>query len=664
MDRSLLVYISFKWSIFLQQPFTSYNPSFPSQTPAGGVAVVGGAAGLHTAWPNTGPPAAGNLQGNLQGNPSWMSFDSSTQLSSIFGDLSSPASTPQTGSGVNNAFSAVPMQPTSIHPPTSDPFAPAAKFPDPFADLAVLQSQTASQPFKKASKEDFLKEPPKPTLLDLSTQQQRQQPANDLTTAAGDPFATVSPPRSGSPFGANPFQQENQNFHTSPFAPNPAQQRTVDKSRAIYPPAPSLFGEAQNSQLSGGIPPYASPARPDVVDLASSQVSRPRPKSNAGTKAALVLPLTPKVKPSMLCTNPLKHLHDGKLLRNNNNNDTIECKIAPDDLPASDVIQHNNPGQPLAYLQRSISAENAPKSFDELWLSSAAHRERVTSSDESIWCLASINDESGKTLDLEKREIDRNLKCNALCSYDGKQNSTPTANNQNLDMDEICVKSFENCPTTTENVTNHSELNVSLTKKDTYLKVSDRDLSITVPGRTKVNLSKISELGNVTQANTLQSNASTSNASGKMTLASLARRSSARKTCSLQGLVTIREENDPYKLHPSLQPAMSGDEGDNRNLLRAPSFLTKHMLIHETGAENCTHNAAKDASNETRLKLNPFADVDPFVTDKFSLGDPFENQNGCLVCKDACGFFDLLQVDSTSFCTRAVTVDSNTKKVC
>lgn len=616
---------------------------------------------MHTAWPQSGPPAS-NLQGHgfevHPSNPSWMSFDSSTQLSSMFGDLSSPVSAPPAGSSANNAFSAVPIQPTSVHlPPSNDPFAPvAAKFPDPFADLAVLPAQTASQPGKKVSKGDFIKEPPKPTLLDLSTQQLRQpQSAPDLTTAAADPFAAVSPPRNGSPFRSNPFQQENLNFHTPSFTPNPAQ-RTVDKSRAVYPPAPNVFSEAQNT-------PYLIPARPDFADHPSSQVSRPRPKSNAGPKAALVLPLAPKVKPSMLCTKPIKHLHDVKLLRNNNNN-TSECKTSPDNLAANDVNQPNNPAPPLTYLQKRDSAETAAKSFDELWLLSAARKDRLNSSEESIWCWASINDESGKTQDLKKREQDKHLKYNAFDSSLEKQNSTTKDDSQNLDMGEIHVKSFQNCLTSTENLTSRCGPDASLTKKEKYLNVSDRDLSLLVPGRRNVGLGlSISEHGNVAQANVLQRSSLPKRNTEKLTLASLARRSSARKTCSLQGLVTIREENDFYS-HPCLQPAMSADGNENKNLLQTPSFLTKHISKSEIGAENCTQNAAKDASSETCLKLNPFAGVDPFVTDAFALGDPFDNQNGRLVCKDACGFFDLLQVDSKPFCTKAVTVDFNTKRVC
>lgn len=212
-------------------------------------------------------------------NPNWMSFDSS-----LFGGGGDPAAA---------AFASVPVHSTTATSGSGDPF--ASTFPDPFADLAVLPTQGQSSAGKKVTKEDFNKDPPKPTLLDLTHQQQTDPTTTTTTPAQGDPLAALQDPFSAvsqpsrnrrvPPY--NPFAaSEGQTFSSgNPFADSHS---NLDKSGAAFHLSSALGPEDRGLDRDG---------------FGTGPVSRPRPKGNTGTRPGLSLPLPSKVMSRiMLCT--------------------------------------------------------------------------------------------------------------------------------------------------------------------------------------------------------------------------------------------------------------------------------------------------------------------------------------------------------------------------
>ena len=213
--------------------------------------------------------------------------DSSSMLATKSELLSNATVSPQ----FDNAFSMTPLQPQSILPHN-------ASIPsDPFAELTSLNQPS----WKKVTKEDFIKEPPKPTLLDLAASTDQSKGVSNASDVQifgpSGPFCHIPAPNTQMTTSGSLDKLHNFDFSAQKFS-------VLNDKRSL---ANAPIVQWPSSQTPPPIPTRAFDDRSNH----GTAVERPRPRSTACNK--IISPLNAKVKSVTNCMkNDVAKLLEGR----------------------------------------------------------------------------------------------------------------------------------------------------------------------------------------------------------------------------------------------------------------------------------------------------------------------------------------------------------------
>lgn len=586
-------------------------------------------------WPRTPAqaPAPASLRAEAQPpKSSWMPLDPSTPTSGL-------------------------LQPTSANPIVANdplpPSTPTKKYPDPFADLAVIPPQGQHhRPGRKASKEDFVKETPKQSLLDISRQQQQQQhPTGTHGSTRHDPtsVAGVSPPRTL----YNPLAdgQKPPSAINHPASPPPPPHALDNKS-----PVASFQG------LEGKVD--HDPTTP------GSSTSRPRPRGSAASRHGSLMPLPVKVKPKLLCTCVLEELHakrysrktiiDTKLFNKCTSNctnctnrflTTIQVKFAQSPAPGNGNGKWN--GKSLETDEGGECSNDCEgKSFEDLW-------SELSKDNEDLICHLRRDNAwqspkySGADESFDAETMHQNsMKMFGTTDHLGNRGVDDSQDTglviRNSNFSETCDEYSGSGSLSSDRIPEESSASpCDVFFGDSFYYADGDDISAD-----NTDCDSVTGTDAVEGGDTLSDSDSCLKPAPDSRLGSN-RRGSARRARSLSGLVTIREETDSNPDSQALR---------QRSHVEATDAATRDTVAWiPNDAQRCHGNFPYSPVDSWAYPGgNPFSDFDPFF-DEFAsvfLADPFEGQvEGQIVHREVIDLFDLYTETPETFNTRAVTFD-------